>query len=455
MSRTDRLNALASEALQACVDDRPQDGVFRIHSAVYTDPALFELEHRHIFAKTWALLGHVSQLPAAHDFLSTQIGNREVLVTRNGNGEINAFLNSCRHKGALLTRTKAGNCKFHVCPYHGWAYDSTGSNIDVKDRAAGCYTQAFAGENRDLIALPRVGIYKGLIFGSLDPRVPSLDEFLGETRVFLDLAMDQGESGMEIVPGRVAFRYRGNWKLQLENGTDFYHLTSTHAGFMDIMGKRRQGEGNQEARQFDWSKRLKQQGGTFQFAFGHAAVWLDQAEPEKRPIHPSIDAIARRVGDLRAEWMLKVRGISVFPNMQIADGASLTLRVFRPLAVDLTEVRYYCLAPVDEAPHLRTWRLRQFEDFFNVSGMATPDDAVLYEDCQKGFKTQDSWLQGCSRGMTAHRQGGNQHSEQLGFMPLGSVQGEFDMQNETTLHPAYREWMRLLTAGLEGRPAYE
>ncbi|MCL4182034.1 MAG: Rieske 2Fe-2S domain-containing protein [Burkholderiaceae bacterium] len=454
MPATNSARGPGAGVLPFCVDDRPGDGVFRVHSRVYTDPDLFELEQEHIFGKTWAFLGHESRLRKAGDFLSARIGNREVLVVRNTRGKVNAFLNSCRHKGAQLTRTETGNSKFLVCPYHGWAYDCDGNNIDVKDREAGCYAAAFDGDDKNLIPL-RTEAYKGLIFGSLDARVPPLGEFLGELRVFLDLAMDQGEAGMELLPGRVAFRYRGNWKLQLENGTDFYHLTSTHAGFMDIMAKRRQGEGNQEARQFDWSKRLSQQGGTFQFRYGHAAVWLDQAEPEKRPIYPSIDAIARRVGESRAEWMLKVRGISVFPNMQIADGASLTLRVFRPLDVDLTEVRYYCIAPIGEAAELRAWRLRQFEDFFNVSGMATPDDAVLYEDCQRGFATQREWLQGCARGIAAHRPGGNRHSEQLRFTPLGNVQGNFDMQNETTLHPPYREWLRLLTAGLEGRAAYE
>lgn len=442
--------------LSSFIDDRPEDGVFRIRGGVYTDPEIYELEHKYVFEKTWALLGHESQLPNARDFLSTSIGRQPVLVVRNPQGQINAFLNSCRHKGALLTRTETGNARFIVCPYHGWAYDCNGKNIDVKDKAAGCYSQAFDADDQNLLPLARLEIYNGLIFGSLNAQVPGLDEFLGDIKVFIDLAMEQGDKGMELVPGRIAFRYKGNWKLQLENGTDFYHLTSTHAGFMDIMSRRRSGtEGNQDARQFDWQKRLAQKGGTFQFKHGHAAVWLDQAEAHKRPIYPTIDRIAKRVGRERADWMLKVRGVSLFPNMQIADGASLTLRVFRPISVDHTEVRYYCIAPVDEQPELRAWRLRQFEDFFNVSGLATPDDTVIYEDCQKGFQAQNGWLQGAARGIAAIQPGGNSASDELGFAPLASVYGNFDMQNETTLHPHYREWLRLLTAGVAGRSAYE
>jgi len=60
------------------------------------------------------------------------------------------------------------------------------------------------------------------------------------------------------------------------------------------------------------------------------------------------------------------------------------LRTFRPLAADRTEMKSWCLAPIGEAPELRAWRLRQFEDFFNPGGLATPDDTVTYEGCQSG-----------------------------------------------------------------------
>src|SRR5258708_12500129 len=88
------------------------------------------------------------------------------------------------------------------------------------------------------------------------------------------------------------------------------------------------------------------------------------------------------MGELRAEWMLKARNTHIFPNMQIADAITLMLRTFRPLAADRTEMRSYCLAPIGEAPELRAWRLRQFEDFFNPGGMPTPAPTVPYEPSQ-------------------------------------------------------------------------
>ena len=439
------------------VDDRPADGIFRVHPDVYTDAELFELEQRYIFERTWNFLGLETQLRKPHDFHVGYIGRLPILVSRAADRGLGAFLGVCRHKGALLCRTESGNKKYHVCPYHGWAYDSAGKNIDIKDRKEGAYTEAFLRDDHNLVPLARFATYKGLMFGSLSSDVPPLEEFLGELRFFLDLAMEQGPQGMEFVPGRIMFTYEGNWKAQLDNSSDGYHLTSTHLSFMDVQRRRADSKsGNQEAKQFDWQKRFAQEGGTFNFANGHNVIWLNQAEIEKRPIYPRIDEVRSRVGESKAEWMLKLRNLTVFPTMQIADSTSLNIRTFRPLSVDRTEVRYWCLAPIGEAPDVRAWRLRQFEDFFNVSGFATPDDAVMYEDMQVGLQArQVEWLQGYARGMTQIIDGPSPLAKSIGVRPTQSVQGRFDLQNEVWAHTMYREWARLMEAGASGRASYE
>ncbi|MSQ72465.1 MAG: hypothetical protein EXR27_14415 [Betaproteobacteria bacterium] len=437
------------------VDDRPAEGVFRVHRDVYADPALFELEMRFIFERTWVFLGIESQIPKANDFITASIGRTPVLVTRKADGGIGAFINVCRHKGARVCRAEQGNAKYHVCAYHGWAYDSGGKNIDIKDRGTGAYPAGFDSEDHNLLPLARVAAYKGIMFGSLSADVPSLDAFLGDMRFFIDLAMDQGPQGMEFVPGRVAYTYRGNWKLQLDNGLDAYHLTSTHSSFMDVQTRRRSGEGHQAAQQYDWTKRGEANAGNFSFPYGHSNGWLDQPEPQKRQIYPLLDEVRARVGNVRAEWMLKLRQTALFPNMQIADGSALMLRLYLPLAVDRTEMRGYCLAPIGERPDLRAWRLRQFEDFFNPGGLATPDDSVIYEECQNGFGAQPlSFMQGYSRGTTALQQGADDDARTLGISPLTSARGRYDMFNEVGLHAPYREWARLMEAGLSGGKSY-
>src|SRR5262245_26025599 len=83
------------------VDDRPADGVFRVHRDVYADPALYELEQKFIFERTWIFLALESQLPAANDFVTCYMGRTPVLLTRDAGGRLGAYVNVCRHKGAV------------------------------------------------------------------------------------------------------------------------------------------------------------------------------------------------------------------------------------------------------------------------------------------------------------------------------------------------------------------
>ena len=169
--------------LTSYIDDRPADGVFRVHRDVFASRDLFEMEQRHIFAKSWNFLALELQIAKPNDFITTYIGLVPVLVMRDGQGKIGAFLNACRHKGAMVCGAEQGNTKHHVCPYHGWAYGSDGGNIAIKDRASGAYLPGFDRDNHDLLPLARLESYKGLIFGSLSPEVPDLGTFLGDMRI--------------------------------------------------------------------------------------------------------------------------------------------------------------------------------------------------------------------------------------------------------------------------------
>ena len=108
----------------------------------------------------------------------------------------------------------------------------------------------------------------------------------------------------------------------------------------------------------------------------------------------------------------------------------------------------HCLAPVGEADAARDFRLRQFEDFFNASGLATPDDTTCYEDCQTGYGASlVRWQQGYSRGMTSVRPGSGAIGEQIGIQSRTHQMGEAKVQDETIFHAGYREWVRLMKAG--------
>ena len=87
--------------------------------------------------------------------------------------------------------------------------------------------------------------------------------------------------------------------------------------------------------------------------------------------------------------------------------------------------------------------------------MATPDDTVTYEGCQSGFGAKPiSFLQGYARGMGALDKGEDPVATSIGIHPEASVKGKFDMFNEIGFHAPYREWARLIQAGVAGGGAY-
>lgn len=438
------------DELDTLIDDRTSDGIFRVQRAVFSDPHIFDLEMKHIFSGTWVCVGLEAQVPKPHDFVTSWIGSTPILIMRNGEGKVGVFTNVCPHKGAMLVSLESGNQRAHVCQYHGWTYTSAGRNVLIKQREEGSYAPGFDNESHDLKPVPSMAIYRGFIFAALTTNVPPLETHLGDVRTFLDLVVDQSPEGIEIIPGRVVYTYRGNWKAQLDNTCDGYHLTSTHGAFMDVLRKRSRGEGNTAARQYDWDRRLKQQMGVVAFPYGHGLTWMDQAEPEKRPIYPVIDEIRARVGDVRADWMMRGRAITVFPNMQLADLTSLNIRFFRPIAPGVTEMRIFCLGPVGESRERRSWRLRQFEDFFNPSGIATPDDTAMYELSSKGSAIEpQEYLQCYARGMTTMKSGDYAPLDVLGIKAEHAQVGGFDESFETAMHAHYREWKRLMRQGLQ------
>ncbi|WP_298286944.1 aromatic-ring-hydroxylating dioxygenase subunit beta [Novosphingobium sp.] len=126
-------------------------------------------------------------------------------------------------------------------------------------------------------------------------------------------------------------------------------------------------------------------GGSFSFANGHVLNWGMFGVTPAIPLYERAGELAERHGEARRDWMFNMRNLKIFPNLQMAENASSQLRVIRPIAPGLTEMRTWCIAPKGESAAARRHRIRQYEDFFNPTGMATPDDTVSYENCQIGF----------------------------------------------------------------------
>ena len=86
----------------------------------YTDKHIFEQEQRSLFRRHWQLFCHAAQLKDHGDYVSGDIAGMAVIAIRGNDGELRAFLNVCRHRGAQLLEPGTGNCDTLRCPYHNW-----------------------------------------------------------------------------------------------------------------------------------------------------------------------------------------------------------------------------------------------------------------------------------------------------------------------------------------------
>ena len=182
-----------------------------------------ERELRAVFLRRPTLLAHSSQLAKAGDFLTEDVNGRPVLAVRTRQGEVRAFLNVCRHRGAKLVASERGNAvNGFSCPTHAWRYDDEGTLAHVPDQAR-CFSPS-ALEGRNLFRVPvqeRHGfVWVGspqagpdALTGHLDP----LDEDFGGYRFGDDTFWAED---------RLTGRF--NWKLGVEGFLEVYHFRSLH-----------------------------------------------------------------------------------------------------------------------------------------------------------------------------------------------------------------------------------
>jgi phenylpropionate dioxygenase-like ring-hydroxylating dioxygenase large terminal subunit len=63
--------------------------------------------------------------------------------------------------------------------------------------------------------IPKFGIYRGMIFGNLDPNAESLEDYLGDMKWYFDLLLGRSDGGMEVIGLPQRWVAKANWKSTL------------------------------------------------------------------------------------------------------------------------------------------------------------------------------------------------------------------------------------------------
>lgn len=437
-----------TERLNSSVIEDAANGHFRARRDIFTDPEFFELEMAHIFEGNWIYLAHESQIPNKNDYFTTVMGRQPIVISRTKTGELTALLNACSHRGAMLCRHKRSSKATYTCPFHGWTFSNSGKLLKAKDPEGAGYPESFNRDgSHDLKKVARFESYRGFLFGSLNPNILPLLDHLGEAAKIIDMIVDQSPAGLEVLRGSSSYIYDGNWKLQTENGADGYHVSSVHWNYAATTGRRKDTAAGDNVRAMDAGKWAKQGGGFYSFEHGHLLLWSRWANPEDRPLFEHRAELIAQFGENRADWMIGMsRNLCLYPNVYLMDQFSSQIRTYRPIAIDKTEVTIYCIAPKNESAEARTHRIRQYEDFFNASGMATPDDLEEFRSCQIGYGSGSGEWNDLSRGAAHWIHGADENARAIGLKPIMSGVKTEDEGLFLVQHAYWRDTMRLAAA---------
>lgn len=387
---------------------------------VNSDAEIFELELEHIWAKAWVVVGHASEIPNTGDFVTRDVGADRIILMRNGKNEIKAFLNVCPHKGMQICRTDAGSTDTLRCIYHGWSF-----SIDGEFRGAPfkqkTYGDALIATDQ-VLRQARVGVVGGLVFVCWDQEAPSLDQFLGDMKYYLEQIFDRNPNGTEVLGPPQRWIIDGNWKTLAEQfGGDNYHSVTLHRSLAEM------GLVPGEASDPDmWGlNNLK-----ISTAEGHslithdlramykaiaAATGGDMTTQEKLRHHPpagitpdTVDRLGEKFSEKELEILAQMPPSvgGLFPNVAIIafmvplpDGSLAStygIHTFIPKAPNKTEYIHWNFIPRGASTEYRELALQSSTLNVSCSGFVEQDDNEIYAELQRsanGFIGRQSKMQ--------------------------------------------------------------
>jgi len=378
-----------SEALSNLV------GRGRVHRRFYTDPAVFEEERRRIFRRVWLWLGHDSQLKRPGDFFTTRMAGERIIVARHSDGTLRAFHNRCAHRGAEVCAATAGNTRNFVCPYHAWTYRTDGSLASVPlDQG---YEPEFQQRAATLALEPvaRLASYRGFIFGSHSAAGKDLETFLGpQVRAAFDNFVERAPDGtVEMAGGKTIQRYRGNWKLQVENSIDLLHPRILHRSAVDAADRVDHGGGEPS---IEWDI-VKANGLTLRewdrlqiaaLPGGHCWMggFLTKSIDENALQARYRRILVERHGEQRAGEILAFNrhNTIVYPTL-LVNSRLAQIRVLQPVSVDCTEQHGYIFRLNGAPQEMFEAAVRMVNTNNSPSSIVTSDDHEIFERIQQSI----------------------------------------------------------------------
>lgn len=348
----------------------------RFPARAFNDQTIFDLEQARLFSRAWCFLAHETEIPTPGDYVTRFIGNNNIIVARDEEGEIHANLNMCRHRGNVMCKSEMGNASHFRCSYHGWTYKNSGELIGVPYMKEG-YSGRLNRKDWGLVRV-RIDTYAGLIFGCLDPEAIGLQEYLGDFRFYLDFYLKQGSEWSEVHGPPDHWVADTDWKICAENfAGDGYHTPVAHQFGFNLGYFPSTGATHSQG----WAASIPGRG--HGIGLGHS--------PDLPAFAGFPDALQKEMRETftedQVEVFSKVRTAvgTVFPNLSflmqpfsIIPGEPgvrfVTMRLYHPVGPGRMEMYSWCLVPKSASQAYKDEAYRAYTLAFGQAGTFEQDD---------------------------------------------------------------------------------
>lgn len=348
---------------------------------VFVSDDVYQLEMQRIFDRGWIFLAHETELASPGDFVTRTMGRVPVVIVRDHDGSVRAFLNSCRHRGAKICRADSGNARHFVCPYHGWTYERSGRLVTTTfDKHL---PKGFDFSEFGLASLPRVETHKGLIFGCWNAHVEALAAYLGEIAWYIDPFLSRSPGGMEVLAPPHRWRTKSNWKVGALNFVgDSQHILTTHVGPLTLDPVRAARAGFTTAAENSFQV-VTDQGHGCTLTYLAPGLPEDAYQTHPRDLAPLYRA-SLQDDQLRLLERLRVIVGTIFPNLSFIETQvgpaqkAVIIRQWQPISGTEMEVLSWVLAEKEALQSYKDDVLRKGFHNFGASGVFEQDDLELW-----------------------------------------------------------------------------
>lgn len=273
---------------QHMATDNQQQLEVTLPGSYYLDAAHFDRERRAIFDREWFCVGRREGLSERGDYRLVNVAGESIILVCDEKGELRAFNNVCRHRGAELLPSlnndeQSGQFTAGIrCPYHSWNYRLDGAlhstpHIDVDKHCLGLHQVSVAS-------------WGGFVFLRVGSGEQTLDAMLGEIP---ERIVRYGLADLT-VGKRIDYSVASNWKVILENYNECYHCAGVHPELCKVVPAFRKGGVG-----LDWDRGIEQKEGTNTFTFSGTT--------NRAPLP-----------DLDADEKVRHKGELIYPNLMLS-----------------------------------------------------------------------------------------------------------------------------------------